>query len=197
MFNSFNDGPWLLWFGAGRLQHYVDPRNQSGAYTLAHYVEMLHDASAFDAEVARTDIGLVLLPLQNTLLEPLAEHIAASTDYSLVYWNGFYALYARDRPVNATLRQRFGYHVVRPTLDLRYLDRQGLDEAELTRELERLTAQSRLHADVIRAYRKLRSADRQSAGAAARVIADAWPELPDKAGLARALSGIDPAALPH
>ena len=188
--NAFDDGPWLLWLAGAspqRLRHYLDPRNNLGSAVLARYVyEILADPSAFEREVQRLGITLTLLPVHGVRTLSLLRHLVSSREWRLAYWDGRYVLYAREADVNRELLDSFGYRVLRPTLDLRYLEH-GVSHAELARDLTRLERQSTLHADVIRAYLALRDGDRERVRRAAEFLQKVWPRLPDAVELGEAL----------
>jgi hypothetical protein len=191
VFNAFDDGPWLLWLGDGTFRHYLDPRNEAGAPALASYRQLLTNTRRFDVEAARTKIDLALVPLREAGVHVLAQHLAGAPDWTLVYWDGARAVYARREAANAALLARYGYRILRPTLDLRYLRAPGVDDAVLRRELAELETQAPLETQVIRAYRTLTSGGRDRAAAAARVIRAAWPSLIDTQSLRDALSDVD------
>ena len=97
LFNAFNDGPWLLWMTAPRIQHYVDPRNHLGAEFLRQYqVETCcRIRRASSARSARTGARVVLVRDRDPRMQALARHLAQSRDWPLVYWNGEHAIHAR------------------------------------------------------------------------------------------------------
>ena len=177
--NTFNDGPWLVWLCAPRVRHYLDPRNNLGADLLARYVhEIQPDPARFRAEADRLHIGLALMRARDPHSKPLAAQLAAASDWPLVYWDGHHALHARDQPENQPLIQDFGYRILKPSLDLAYLDR-AADDPQLELELKRLEQQSIPLATVLRAYRLLRTGDPRLALRAAQAFASAIPDLPE------------------
>ena len=191
--NAFNDGPWLLWFGEGRFQHYLDPRNNLGADILDRYVhEVLADDAAFAHEAERLDIQLALVPQRDPSMQRVHAYLAGARRWRLVYWDGTYALFARDQPRNDALIDRYAYRVLKPTLDLRYLSSAAHESDALARDLSQLDTQSRAYAQVLRAYVQLRDAGGAGPRAeeAAKVIAAAWPALPDTTELTRALTAL-------
>ena len=192
--NAFNDGPWLLWFGHGAFQHYLDPRNNLGARVLERYVhEVIADASAFEREAERLRIDLVLVPQRDPAWSALLAHLSGAARWRLSYWDGRYALFARDAPQLRAFLERHAYRAIAPTLDLRYLARRATSAPDLEADLTRLASQSRVHATVIRAYLQLREAGGRGPRAvqAAQAIEAAWPQLDDTAGLAQALQEIE------
>jgi hypothetical protein len=143
LFNAFNDGSWLLWLTAPRVQHYIDPRNNLGADFLARYVhEVLPDPQRFEQEARAHAISLVLVRGKDPKMQALARHLRDASDYRLVYWDGYHALYARVLPRNAALIDRFGYRVLRADFDLEYLKAPGVATADLQRDLRELRSQS-------------------------------------------------------
>lgn len=197
LFNAFDDGPWLLWFGRPDLAHYIDPRNNLGASFLDRYAhEILPQPAAFDAEAQRLNIHLALVPGEGRWTGTLAEHLGSSPSWTLIYWDGWYRVYARVVKPNEALLERYRYRVLRPTLDLRYLYAKPIDRSLLERDLSQLEQQSPRMADMIRAYMTLREAKANTPGArrAAAQIAQAWPTLSDTDAFARALGEI---SVPH
>jgi hypothetical protein len=192
VFNSFDDGPWLLWFGHEKLQHYIDPRNNLGHAMLERYVQVSRDTAKFAAEAERLDVGLALIPYRDLSLRSLKEYLSGSKLWHLVYWNGWQALFARESPANRQLIDASGFRVLQPTLDLRYLDPRSQPAHELERDLSLLNAQSPIHASVIRAYSELRDASPGAASAATALhtIQSAWGALPDTDGLSEALRAL-------
>jgi hypothetical protein len=191
--SAFNDGPWLLWFGQAAFQHCLDPRNNLGAHVLDRYVHaVLADGAAFEREAARLDINLALIPQRDPAMQRVHAYLSGATGWRLTYWDGSYALFARYESKNRRLLEQYGYRTLLPTLDLSYLAAPALQTEALARDLSQLDAQARTYADVIRAYLQLRDAGGAGprAVAAAKVIAAAWPSLPDTTGLARALSAL-------
>src|SRR5262249_30661182 len=92
LFNAFDDGPWLLWLTAPRIQHYVDPRNHLGAGFLQQYArDLLPDPERFEAEAARSNISLALVRARDPQMQALARHLADAPEWPLVYWNGEHA----------------------------------------------------------------------------------------------------------
>jgi hypothetical protein len=182
--NLFNDGPWLVFISAPRVQHYLDPRNNLGAAWLERYVDrVLPDPARFDAEVARLEITLALVRFDERRAVALAEHLAASNDWSLVYWDGTHALYARHVDDNRALIDHFAYRVVQPTLELSYLDPQPANDPPLERDLRELERQSPANASALRGYRLLRRGDRASAEQAVHAFERALLALPATEGL--------------
>ncbi|HEY2732609.1 MAG TPA: hypothetical protein VGI70_01425 [Polyangiales bacterium] len=182
--NLFNDGPWLVFLSAPRVQHYLDPRNNLGAAWLERYVdEVLADPAKFDAEVSRLAITLALVRFDERRGAVLAQHVAASNQWSLVYWDGTHALYARRVEADRELIDHFAYRVLQPTLELSYLDSLPANDPRLERDLRELEKQSPAIASALRGYRLLRSGDRASAEEAVHAFERALQELPATEGL--------------
>jgi hypothetical protein len=151
--NAFDDGPWLLYWSAPRVRHYLDPRNNLGASWLERYVsEVLSSSVAFEAEVRRLDISLALVRQSDPHWNEAARALANARDWKLVYWDVDHSAYARDVPLNRDLIERFGYRVLKPRIDLSYLDGYQPDQPELARDLRELASQSPLAAQTIEAY---------------------------------------------
>jgi hypothetical protein len=190
--NAFNDGPWLLWFAPGH-PHYLDPRNNLGASVLAKYVrEILPSRSALDSEARRSGIDLALLAFDDSTTHALFTGLSASPAWTLVYWDGWHALYARSTKNTQAVIEGSSYKVLKPTLDLTYLESPALDRAGLEHDLRQLETQSRAHAAAIRAYLSLK--DPQGAQRSAQTLEALWPELADTEGLSHALSEKFPVA---
>jgi hypothetical protein len=190
-FNSYDDGPWLLWFGDARLQHYIDPRNNLGHGMLERYVKVSRDPTAFEAEAERLDMSTALIPYRDASLRPLAFALSRSKRWTLVYWNGWQALFARRTPTNRHLIAQFGYKTLRPTLDLRYLSSEQEAASDVEHDLSLLHAQAPTLASIVRAYRQLRDASTPGGRvAAARIIEAAWPTVPDTDSLSNALQAL-------
>ena len=173
--NVFNDGPWLLWFSAPRVRHYLDPRNNLGAPVLAHYIdEVLADPTSFEAEAKRLNISLALMRARDPRSASLASYLTNAPNWPLIYWDGYHALHARaDR--EQTLIEHFAYRKVRPQFDLSYLDGRMNDPA-LERDLKRLEQETPPVAQAIRAYQALVAGDAIRAAAGFEA---ALPELPE------------------
>lgn len=151
--NTFDDGPWLDWITAPRLQHYLDPRNNLGARRLEDYMtRVLPDPEAFVAEAARLDIGIVLVRFDDPYGLPLRYWLATQSAWRLVYWDGHHAVYAKADDSNRALIQRFGYEHVRATFDLSYLHAPVPDA-----ELQRLRATGPELADLLQGYQLQRA----------------------------------------
>jgi hypothetical protein len=193
-FNAFNDGPWLLWMTAPRIQHYVDPRNHLGASFLREYQDdVLPHPDRFEREVARTGASFVLVRDRDPRMQTLARYLAQSSDWPLVYWNGEHAVHARRVAANRTLIDAFAYRVLRPTFDPGYLAETGrlkVSQSELAGELSRLRGESATAAAALEAAlivtiggSELSRAQAQSAAAALQA---ALAELPSTDELVRA-----------
>jgi hypothetical protein len=180
--NTFNDGPWLAWLSAPRVQHYLDPRNNLGAGVLDRYVhEILPDPARFRGEVQVRGISLVLLRTRDPRLQPLAAALSGAQEWPLLYWDGFHALHARELAQNRALIDRFAYRILLPRFELSYLDRAAADP-QLERELSRLERDSSATATALRAYLALRRGD---AAGAARSFESAAGDLPQAPELLR------------
>jgi hypothetical protein len=115
VFNAFDDGPWLMWFGSPGVRHYVDPRNDLGAAALVRYTELLARPDEFDATSRQLSINLALVPRNHSRTSRLAAHLAGARDWDLVYWDDGYVVFARRVEENATLLADHAAHAPRPT----------------------------------------------------------------------------------
>ncbi len=192
VFNAFDEGPWLMWFGRPDISHYIDPRNQLGAPHLMRYTTLLDQPSEFDKTAENLSVNLALIPHNVTVTNKLLRHLGAARDWRLVFWDGGYSLFAHVTQNNGTLIKQNAYQALRPTLDLRYLDANTLNSDALRQDLARLSQQSQLLANIVRAYAVLRSAEAPSVQTekATAAIEKAWPLLPETYELARALSEL-------
>lgn len=160
--NAFDDGPWLLYWSAPRVRLYLDPRNNLGARWLQRYVDSVLASDAdFEAEARWLGITLALVRQSDPHWDAVGEALENAPGWTLVYWDGDHAAYARDLPTNRGLIERFGYRVLKPSVDLSYLDRYQPDDARLARDLRELASQAPMAAEAIAAYR---AEQRQRAG---------------------------------
>lgn len=171
--NTFDDGPWLTWITAPRLQHYLDPRNNLGAELLERYMtRMIEDPEAFAAEAARLNISLVLLRFDDPRCAPLRSALLSHAAWKLVYWDGHHVVYAKVGAANQQLLQHFGYDRLRASFDLTYL------RARLpTNELARLRQTAPPVADLVEAYQYARAGSATDLAQARGLLARAAPQL--------------------
>ena len=113
LFNSYNDGPWLLWLAAPRVRHYLDPRNNVSAGFVADYWQRLVEPAQFDAEAAAQKVTLVMLDLDDALFQPLIVHLDLSPDWKPVYLDAQRVVYARSVSETESLIGAFGYSILR------------------------------------------------------------------------------------
>ena len=143
MFNAFNDGCWLVWMTAPRVQHYIDARNNLGAVFLARYVyELLPDPQRFEREARALDISLVLVREKDPKMQRLASHLRDAHDFRLVYWDGYHALYARGVARNRALMIASATACCAQTSTWRISKRPAFQAAALARDLRELRTQS-------------------------------------------------------
>jgi hypothetical protein len=95
VFNDYNLGPFLLWFGEGRLRHFADPRNSAGAGALAEYVRLLEDPARFAREAEARGIAFALLALDDQRQAGLVDRLGASPHWTRVYRDGAHVIFAR------------------------------------------------------------------------------------------------------
>jgi hypothetical protein len=141
VFNSFNAGPWLLWYAPG-IQHYIDPRNNHAPAFLDEYVQLLEHPRALTGMMDRLDVDLALLALADRRANGIVGILDASPGrWRLVFLDGYHALYARTEARTANLSRRFGYRVVRArgAVDFKTLDHRAT--TSLTRDLAQLRNQ--------------------------------------------------------
>lgn len=123
LFNPFNAGPWLLWYSTpNHIRLYIDPRNNLGAAHLEDYVtKLLRDPHEFSANVAALDIHLALVDLSDGRMTSLNRFLEESANWKLVFFDGYYALYARDLVENQPVIEQFRYTTIRAQLNFEYL----------------------------------------------------------------------------
>lgn len=122
LFNPFNAGPWLLWHVGPNIRLYIDPRNNLGAKALQRYVsQILPDPAAFEREAERLRITLALVDLADGRMAVLNTHLDRSEAWSLIFFDGQFALFSRNHPSMRDLNQRFSYHQLRSRLEFEYL----------------------------------------------------------------------------
>lgn len=195
LFNPYNAGPWLQWYGGGKVPLYIDPRNNLGAAALRRYLAVLKDERQFEREVQRLRIDLALVDLADGAMSRLAGHLQQSTRWRLIYLDGYFALYlAEGRPRVAALAP-LRYNVLRGQLDLDYL-RDLPAGGVLAAERERLSREGPALAAAIAGYRLLLPGgappsltaaggawDRGATTRAAAQLERALPQLPPSAAL--------------
>lgn len=196
LFNPYNAGPWLQWYGGGKVPLYIDPRNNLGAAALRRYLAVLKDERQFEREVQRLQIDLALVDLADGAMSRLAGHLQQSRHWRLIYVDGFFALYsAEGRPRVAALAA-LRYDVLRGQLDLDYL-RDMPAGGVLASERKRLGREGPALAAAIAGYRLLLSGgappsltaaggapwDRGATTRAAALLERALPQLPPSAAL--------------
>lgn len=118
LFNPYNAGAYLLWTVGPRVQLYIDPRNNLGAPLLRRYLySLLPRPDAFEAEAARLAFDLVLLDLGDGRFGPLGGHLRGLGGWLPVFFDGRFALYARDAGRTAPLAEREALRGVAAALD--------------------------------------------------------------------------------
>jgi hypothetical protein len=183
-----------LWLERADITHYIDPRNNLGAQWLQRYAtEVLADPAAFVRELDAQQVDIVLVPIQSRSFGAAARALNAGQAWPLVYWDGWYAVHVRASAATQALIAERGFRVLRPTLDLRYLDATQVAQENLARDLDLLGRQAPQLAQVIGAYdvlRRERARTSSTTRRAAQIIADAWPTLPGTEQLSKALEAL-------
>jgi len=96
-------GSQILMWEAPAVGLYIHPHWSFGGELLLRYVnQLLPDPAAFEAEVRRLDVNLALVGRFDESAR-LTEHLAASTDWTRVYGDGTYAIFARKVARNRPL----------------------------------------------------------------------------------------------
>jgi hypothetical protein len=197
LFMPYTGGQWLMW-QAPRVPLYIEPNfTFSTAHFLHFFQEVLPHPERFEEEVRRLDINLALVDLvgESAALHP---YLDRSPDWALVYFDGFYALYARRTPRNQPLIAASAYAVIRARLSFEGLT--AVPDPVLAPELARLDAEAPAVASAVRAFRLLRSSTPDGRRASA-LLASALPVLPSSPALiayqveAATLAGDSPTAL--
>jgi hypothetical protein len=165
LFMPYTGAQWLMWH-APRVGLYITPHFSFGSEHMVRFFDdiMPHPAR-FEEEVRRFDVNLALVDLVGES-RALHTHLDAARDWGLVYFDGFYAVYARRTPANDALLERHGYRALRARLSFDYLS--GVTDEVLAPDVERLSAEAPLVAGGVRAFRLLRGG---GAGTAAGVKA--------------------------
>lgn len=193
LFNSYNDGPWLVWTTAPRIRHYLDPRNNLGSSFVVAYAGLVRAPERFDAQAASLGFTLALLDLDDALYAPLVAHLDLAADWQPVYLDGHRAVYARRTSVNQGLLDRFGYAVLRPSLSARDLTAPTGEVARLLDEdLVRLAPTAPRLRDSVQACAPILAAVRIDAvppAAAAHAAAGLQSLLDDDTHLSGVLTG--------
>ena len=109
LFNDFDSGQWLLWLAAPRVKLYIDPRNNHGAASLRRYLDqLLPNPPLFEREVRRHGITMAEVDSAEPRAAALAAHLARSSQWTRVFFDGRRSLYARDVATNKGLIARLG-----------------------------------------------------------------------------------------
>ena len=101
LFAPYTGSQWLMW-EAPAVGLYIHPHFSFSGAHLVHYLDLLSHPEAFEAEVRRLDINLVLIGRLDESAQLFA-HLHASPDWRRVYGDGNYAVFARRVPGNAPL----------------------------------------------------------------------------------------------
>lgn len=193
LFHGYDGVQWLMW-EAPNVGLYITPHYSFDSDFMVRFLtRVLHKPEGFVAELDRLDVNLVLVRMGQ--MPPLRTHLDGAADWRLVFFDGYFSLFARDVPRNRELLARHAYRYLRARYALDYLD--GVDDAALATDLERLAGQSRAFADAVRGYRVLAAVpagvETTTAGGAALarardLLAGALPGLPPAAALSAYLA---------
>jgi hypothetical protein len=179
LFMPYTGGQWLMW-NAPRVPLYIEPNfTFSTRHFLHFFQEVMPHPDRFEEEVRRLDVNLALVDLVGESAA-LHRHLDRAPGWALVYFDGFYALYAARVPRNEGLIAASAYTVIRARLSFDELA--AASEAALAPELARLDAEAPAVAAALHAFRLLRSSapDGRRAGA---LLATALPVLPSSPAL--------------
>lgn len=182
LFPTFSGSPWFLW-EAPQVRVYIHTHfSFDGAFFARYFEQVLPHPRRFDDEVRRCDIDLALVE-QKGDTHLIRDHLDASSDWTPVYMDAFFALFARKVPRNQPLIATSGYRVLRPRLAFEYLDDAPPDA--LAAELARLEREGPPLARAIRGYLHLRDGRPDQA---LPLLASAVPELPSSGVLSAYLA---------
>jgi hypothetical protein len=161
LFMPYTGSQWLMWL-APQVPLYIHPQLSYGSEHLVRFFdEILPHPERFEEEVRRFDINLALVDLVGES-NALYAHLDAARDWTPVYFDGFYALYARRTPANQALIEQSGFRVLKAHLGFDYLAR--VPDEQLAPDLERLDREAAALAGALRAFRLLRTAPSREAG---------------------------------
>jgi hypothetical protein len=199
LFMPYSGSQWIMWL-APQVRLYIHPQLSYGSEHLVRFFdEILPHPERFEEEVRRFDVNLALVDLVGESAA-LHAHLDAAPDWAPVYFDGFYALYARRTPANQALLQQQSFRVLKARLAFDYLARVP-DEA-LAPDLARLDQEAPALAEALRAFRAIRGTPSREAGERARLaLRHALNQLPRTPSLfsylveAHVLAGDRPAAL--
>jgi hypothetical protein len=202
LFMPYTGSQWLMWL-APQVGLYIHPQmSYGGEHLVKFFDDIVPHPARFEEEVRRFDINLALVDLVGES-QALYAHLDASADWAPIYFNGFYALYARRTPANQHLIESQAYRALRARLNLDYLASAANDRLEA--DLGRLDRESPEVAGIVRGFRLLRASAPEGAlarGARARdLLRPAMNRLPRDATLfsylveAHALAGDRAAAV--
>jgi hypothetical protein len=201
LFMPYTGSQWLMW-KAPQVGLYIHPHfSYSGAHMVRFFDEILPHPDRFDEEVRRFDINLALV---DVFAEgrALHAHLDAAPDWALLYFDGFYALYARRAPVDDALIARDAFRVVRARASFDYLA--GTPDDALAADLRRLDAEAPQVAAALHAFRLLRNGTGDPAARGRQAVSElrkAIAFLPSSPALyaylveAQVLDGDRPAAV--
>jgi hypothetical protein len=181
LFMPYTGSQWLMW-RAPQVKLYIHPQLTYGsAHLVRFFDEILPPPARFEEEVRRFDINLALVDLVGES-GALQVHLDGSPEWVPVYFDGFYALFARRVPANEALLRERAFHALRARLSFDYL--QAVPDDALAPDLARLDAEAPLVAGALRAYRLLRDhTDGEAGRRATTLLQAALARLPRTAAL--------------
>jgi hypothetical protein len=165
LFMPYTGSQWLMWL-APQVGLYIHPQlSYDGDHLVRFFDEILPHPERFEEEVRRFDINLALVDLVGESAA-LSAHLDAAPDWTPVYFDGFYAVYARRTPANESLIRQHAFQVVKARLAFDYLAR--VPDDKLEPDLRRLDQEAPAVAGALRAYRLLRTSPSRESGQRAR-----------------------------
>jgi len=167
LFMPYTGSQWLMWL-APQVRLYIHPQLSYGSEHLVRFFdEILPNPARFQEETRRFDINLALVDLVGESAA-LHAHLDASPEWAPVYFDGFYALYARRIPANEALLREQSFQVLRARLSFDYLA--AAKGEELEPDLRRLDREAPLLANAVRGYRLLRANPSRQTGLQVREL---------------------------
>jgi hypothetical protein len=167
LFMPYTGSQWLMWL-APQVRLYIHPQLSYGSEHLVRFFdEILPNPARFEAEVRKFDINLALVDLVGES-PALHAHLDSSAEWAPIYFDGFYALYARRVPANEALIREQGFQVLRARLSFDYLAAAKAEDLEP--DLRRLERESPVLANAVRGYRLLRTSPSRQTGLKVREL---------------------------
>jgi hypothetical protein len=165
LFMPYTGSQWIMWL-APQVGLYIHPQmSYGGQHLVRFFEEILPHPERFEEEVRRFDINLALVDLVGESAA-LQAHLDRAPDWTVVYFDGFYALYARRTPASEAFIHEHAFRVLKARLSFDYLAR--VPDEELAPDLVRLDAEAPALAGALRAFRLLRTSPSRESGQRAR-----------------------------